>query len=81
MVIRHLPVKSGDIFSRNPDCLSSGSFEYQLQTGVVLAFDPEGHPLWSSAINAPIAAVWELKNGQLSEKSLFETTHLNGSGQ
>ncbi len=51
-----------------------GYFEYQLQTGVVLAFDTNGHPIWSSAINAPIAAVWELKNGQLNEKSLFETT-------
>lgn len=41
---------------------------------MVIAFDQSGHPMWSSAINAPIAAVWELKNGQLSEKSLFETT-------
>ncbi|CAF3917079.1 unnamed protein product, partial [Rotaria sp. Silwood2] len=55
----------------------SGYFEYQLQTGVVLAFDKTGHPTWSSPINAPIAAVWELKNGQLNEKSLFETTAFN----
>lgn len=50
-----------------------GYFEYQLQTGVVTAFDQSGRPVWSSAVNAPIAAVWELKNGQLNEKSLFET--------
>lgn len=69
-------------FSGNDDTCSnhsfvfdfSGYFEYQLQTGVVIAFDPSGHPVWSSAVNAPIAAVWELKNGQLKEKSLFETT-------
>ncbi len=51
-----------------------GYFEYQLQTGVVLAFDESGRPIWSTAINAPIAAVWELKNGELNEKSLFEST-------
>ncbi|CAF0993205.1 unnamed protein product [Adineta ricciae] len=52
----------------------SGYFQYQLQTGVVLAYDKTGQSVWSSAINAPIAAVWELKGGQLMEKSLFETT-------
>ena len=51
-----------------------GYFQYQLQTGVVLAYDKTGQSVWSSAINAPIAAVWELKDGQLMEKSLFETT-------
>lgn len=48
-------------------------FEYQLQTGVILAFDRNGHLIWTSSINSPIAAVWELKNGQLKEKSLFKT--------
>ncbi|UJR37195.1 hypothetical protein I4U23_029903 [Adineta vaga] len=51
-----------------------GYFQYQLQTGVVLAYDNTNRIVWSSAINAPIAAVWELKDGQLKEKSLFETT-------
>ena len=51
-----------------------GYFQYQLQTGVVLAYDKTGRSIWSSVINAPIAAVWELKDGQLTEKSLFETT-------
>ncbi len=48
-------------------------FEYQLKTGVVLAFDYNNHLIWTSLINNPIAAVWELKNGQLKEKSLFKT--------
>ncbi|CAF0736588.1 unnamed protein product [Rotaria sordida] len=61
----------------DPETAFSGYFEYQLQTGVVLAFDKTGHPTWSSPINAPIAAVWELKNGQLSEKPLFETIASN----
>ena len=60
--------------------VSPGYFEYQLQTGVVLAFDTAGQLAWSSAVNAPIAAVWELKNGQLHEKSLFETNTINRSG-
>lgn len=55
------------------DCLS-GHFQYQLQTGVVLAYDKTGRVVWSSAINAPIAAVWELKDGQLQERSLFDVT-------
>jgi len=55
----------------------SGYFEYQLQTGVVIAFDRTGQRVWSSAIHAPIAAVWELKNGELIEKSLFETKKTN----
>jgi hypothetical protein len=59
------------------DTTFSGYFEYQLQTGVVLAFDKNGRQVWFSAINAPIAAVWELKNGQLKEKSLFETKAFN----
>ncbi|CAF2109491.1 unnamed protein product [Rotaria magnacalcarata] len=48
-------------------------FEYQLQTGLVLAFDSNNNLLWTSPINKPIAAVWELKNGQLKEKSLLQT--------
>ena len=72
--------KVRDVLAHDSNVVSLGSFEYQLQTGVVLAFGPDGHPLWSSAINAPIAAVWELKNGQLSEKSLFETAPLVESG-
>lgn len=38
------------------------------------AFDAMGQELWSTSADAPIAAVWELKNGQLKEKSLFETS-------
>jgi hypothetical protein len=53
--------------------ISKVFFEYQLQTGVILAFDHHQNLLWTSAINNPIAAVWELKNGQLKEKSLFKT--------
>ncbi|CAF2692597.1 unnamed protein product [Rotaria sp. Silwood2] len=48
-------------------------FEYQLQTGLILAFDYNNHLIWTSSINNPIAAVWELKNGQLKEKSLLKT--------
>jgi hypothetical protein len=40
---------------------------------VVLAFDRNQNLIWTSSINSPIAAVWELKNGQLKEKSLFKT--------
>ena len=47
---------------------------------MVLAFDTAGQLAWSSAVNAPIAAVWELKDGLLREKSLFETTTVNRSG-
>ena len=56
---------------------NKGYFKYQLQTGVVLAFDSSGRLAWSSEIKAPIAGVWELKNGQLNEKALFETTASN----
>ncbi|CAF0800863.1 unnamed protein product [Adineta steineri] len=69
------PVVFGQVdIHSNPETTFSGYFQYQLQTGVVLAFDKTGHSIWSSAINAPIAAVWELKNGELKEKSLFDTT-------
>jgi len=53
-------------------------FEYQLQTGVVLAFDHHNQLIWTSVIDSPIAAVWELKNGQLKEKSLFKTRLSHG---
>lgn len=53
-------------------------FEYQLQAGVILAFDYyNNNLLWTSSINNPIAAVWELKNGQLKEKSLLKTRRTN----
>lgn len=55
-------------------------FQYQLQTGVVLAFDDNGQALWSSSINAPIAAVWEYKNGRLIERSLFEPMSISQPG-
>ena len=56
---------------------NSGFFEYQLQTGLVLAFDHRGQLIWTSSIDSPIAAVWELKNGRLKEKSLFKTRFSN----
>ncbi|CAF0773253.1 unnamed protein product [Rotaria sp. Silwood1] len=73
----HSPPAAAVLGEIDGDTTFSGYFEYQLQTGVVLAFDKTGHPTWSSPINAPIASVWELKNGQLNEKSLFETTAPN----
>ncbi|UJR09018.1 hypothetical protein I4U23_013267 [Adineta vaga] len=48
-------------------------FEYELQSGVIFAFDKKNDLIWTSSIKNPIAAVWELKNGQLKEKSLFKT--------
>ena len=62
-------------------CCSTGYFVYQLQAGVVQAFDVTGEEVWSSTVRSPIAAVWELKNGQLKEKSLFETSSSLSSGE
>ena len=59
----------------------SGYFVYQLQAGVVQAFDVTGGEVWSATVKSPIAAVWELKNGQLKEKSLFETSSSLSSGE
>ncbi len=44
-----------------------------MQTGLVLAFDAHNQLIWTSSIDSPIAAVWELKNDRLKEKSLFKT--------
>lgn len=38
----------------------------------MVAFDKDRKILWTSSINAPIAAVWEYKNGRLTERSLFD---------
>ncbi|CAM4747978.1 unnamed protein product [Rotaria magnacalcarata] len=80
----HLRSRSAGVVLGNVahDRTFSGYFEYQLQTGLVSAFDRTGKPAWSSVINSPIAAVWELKDGELNEKSLFEiktttTSHIS----
>lgn len=52
-------------------------FEYQLQSGLILAFNNNKDLIWTSSINSPIAAVWELKNGHLKEKSLLKTRLAN----
>ncbi|CAF3518975.1 unnamed protein product [Rotaria sp. Silwood1] len=69
----YVPSSDEDVDKINSYNKHSVFFEYQLQTGLILAFDSNNHLIWTSSINNPIAAVWELKNGQLKEKSLLKT--------
>ncbi|CAF0736643.1 unnamed protein product, partial [Didymodactylos carnosus] len=58
------------------DSVFQGYFKYQLQTGVINAYHHHNNELvWSKILNVPIAAVWEMKNGQLYQNDLFNVEH------